>query len=39
MTMGNNGRYSKEFRRETVKLVVAGGESAYDPSRNGVFSI
>ena len=33
MTRGINGRYSREFRNETVKMVVEGGESAYEVSR------
>jgi len=33
MTRGPNGRYSKEFRNEAVKLVVEGGVSAYEASR------
>jgi transposase len=28
-----NGRYSKEFRIEAVKMVVEGGVSAYEASR------
>ena len=32
-TRGSNGRYSKEFRNEAVKLVVEGGVSAYEASR------
>jgi transposase len=28
-----NGRYSKEFRSEAVKMVVEGGMSAYEASR------
>lgn len=28
-----NGRYSKEFRSEAAKLVVEGGVSAYEASR------
>ena len=32
MTRGPNGRYSKEFRNEAVKLVVEGGVSAYEAS-------
>lgn len=28
-----NGRYSKEFRNEAAKLVVEGGLSAYEASR------
>ncbi len=33
MTRGPNGRYSKEFRNEAVKLVIEGGVSAYEASR------
>ena len=33
MTRGPNGRYSKEFRNEAVKLVVENGESIYEASR------
>jgi transposase-like protein len=33
MTKCINGCYSKEFRSESVKLVVEGGESAYEVSR------
>jgi transposase len=33
MTRGHNGRYSKEFRSEAVKMVVEGGVSAYEASR------
>ena len=33
MAKGNYSRYSKEFRRETVKMVVEGGESAYEVAR------
>jgi transposase len=29
----SNGRYSKEFRIEAVKMVVEGGVSAYEASR------
>jgi transposase len=29
----SNGRYSKEFRSEAVKLVVEGGVSAYEAAR------
>ncbi len=28
-----NGRYTKEFREEAVKLVIEGGFSAYEASR------
>ena len=33
MERGPNGRYSKEFRDEAVKMVVEGGISAYEASR------
>ena len=33
MTKRINGRYSKEFRDEAAKLVVEGGVSAYEASR------
>ncbi len=33
MRGSTNGRYSKEFRTEAVKLVVEGGISAYEASR------
>jgi len=33
MTRGPNGRYSKEFRNEAVKLVVENGVSVYEASR------
>ena len=33
MTRSSNARYSKEFRSEAVKLVVEGGVSAYEASR------
>jgi len=33
MTRGINDRYSKEFRSETVKMIVEGGEFAYEVSR------
>jgi hypothetical protein len=33
MTRGINGRDSKEFRSETVKMIVEGGEFAYEVSR------
>ena len=33
MTRGPNNRYSKEFRSEAVKMVVEGGVSAYEVSR------
>ena len=33
MTRGPNSRYSKEFRSEAVKMVVEGGLSAYEVSR------
>ncbi|MBT1072983.1 IS3 family transposase [Geobacter chapellei] len=33
MTRSSNGRYSKEFRCEAVKLVVEGSISAYEASR------
>ena len=33
MTKRINGRYSKEFRNEAAKLVVEGGVSAYEASR------
>lgn len=33
MTRGSNGRYSKEFRIEAVKMVVEGGVAVYEASR------
>ena len=33
MTKSCNGRYSKEFRSEAVKLVIDNGASAYEVSR------
>lgn len=33
MPRKTNNRYSKEFRTEAVKLVVEGGVSAYEASR------
>jgi transposase len=33
MRGSSNGRYSKEFRSEAVKMVVEGGASAYEVSR------
>lgn len=33
MKRGPKGRYSKEFRREAIKLVIEGGISAYEASR------
>jgi transposase len=33
MTRSSNGRYSKEFRSEAVKLVIEGGISAYEAAR------
>jgi transposase len=33
MSKSTQGRYSKEFRAEAVKLVVEGGVSAYETSR------
>jgi len=33
MTKRINGRYSKEFRDEAVKLVLGGGVSAHEASR------
>jgi transposase len=33
MTKSSNGRYSKEFRSEAVKLVVDGDISAYEAAR------
>jgi transposase len=33
MTRSSNGRYSKEFRSEALKLVVEGGVSAYEAAR------
>jgi len=33
MRGSTNGRYSKEFRVEAVKLVIEGGISAYEASR------
>jgi transposase len=33
MRGSTNGRYSKEFRGEAVKMVVEGGLSAYEVSR------
>ena len=33
MSGKTNNRYSKEFRTEAVKLVVEGGVSAYEASR------
>jgi transposase len=33
MTRGSNGRYSKEFRLEAVKMVIEGGVSIYEASR------
>ncbi|WP_176360045.1 transposase [Desulfosediminicola ganghwensis] len=33
MSKRTNGRYSKEFRDEAAKLVVEGGLSAYEASR------
>ena len=33
MSKRSNGRYSKEFRSEAVKLVVEGGVSVYEASR------
>jgi len=33
MTKRINGRYSKEFRDEAVKLVIEGGISVYEASR------
>jgi len=33
MRGSTNGRYSKEFRSEAVKMVVEGGVSAYEVSR------
>jgi len=33
MRGNTNGRYSKEFRSEAVKLVVEGGMSAYEAAR------
>jgi len=32
MPKATNGRYSKEFRAEAVKLVVEAGVSAYEAS-------
>ena len=33
MAKNSNGRYSKEFRTEAVKMVVEDGVSAYEASR------
>jgi len=33
VTTRNKSRYTKEFRMEAVKLVVEGGQSAYETSR------
>jgi transposase len=33
MAKAHNGRYSKEFRCEAVKMVVEGGISVYEVSR------
>jgi len=33
MAKATNGRYSKEFRNEAVKMVIEGGLSAYEASR------
>jgi len=33
MERGPNGRYSKEFRDEAVKMVIEGGVSAYEAAR------
>ena len=33
MKRGPNGRYSKEFREEAVKMVIEGGLSSYEVSR------
>lgn len=33
MKRGPNGRYSKEFRDEAVKMVIEDGVSAYEASR------
>ena len=33
MAKRSNGRYSKEFRNEAVKMVIEGGLTAYEASR------
>jgi transposase len=33
MAKNSNGRYSKEFRTEALKMVVEDGVSAYEASR------
>ena len=33
MKRGPNGRYSKEFREEAVKMVIEDGVSAYEAAR------